>query len=507
MSQRMAQQNSQPFENPMFREIHKNTWLKKISSSNPKKKREKLWVVFCVHDDTDAYLETYTDNKLAVFHKPEWFVSLNDVQHISPTICAHEQEYEFVLTLSSEVIRLAAPTWEQMLDWVEGLKTKLFELRILSPKENVYTKLPDKPSLPLLPTRDPTSPLPPPPEVPPEVLVGIESEVITNRPEENLVVYQRRRSESQSSAVSRRSNINEPQSAGASRNQVFQFDHFNCVLESSNSTPSNNVHYEHLFQPGPSNRNNETRQIVRAEPSLSNRLLERSASCSPRILQPAPQPYKTLREQQVLMLEKEMKHPTGVRVQLRKKDCISSIGFVDAFDAVWICGWKQKEHPMLYNALHIGDRLMNIEGITVKSAAEAHKILQSHYCGLYVNIVVRRVPHGRVFVIHRESEGQSLGIVQENNTAVIETVQANSLAARHGLTAKTKSCDGTSFTNWVLTEINGRPLNLFFKKNQVRDRLNSVGRDISILVQPLDLIKQLKKQMKSLKNYKDYILQ
>lgn len=117
------------------------------------------------------------------------------------------------------------------------------------------------------------------------------------------------------------------------------------------------------------------------------------------------------------------------------------------------------------------------------------------------------MPHGEVFVIHRESEGQQLGIVQENNTATIEKVQADSLAARHGLTNKAKTCDGTSFTNWVLTEINGRPLNLFYKKNQIRDRLNSVGRDISILVQPLDLIKQLKKQMKNIKNYKEYILQ
>lgn len=82
---------------------------------------------------------------------------------------------------------------------------------------------------------------------------------------------------------------------------------------------------------GPSNRNID-RQLERVE---NNRLLERSASCSPRILQPPPQPYKTLREQQVLQLQKEMKHPSGVRIQLRKKDCISSIGFVDAFDAVW----------------------------------------------------------------------------------------------------------------------------------------------------------------------------
>lgn len=110
-------------------------------------------------------------------------------------------------------------------------------------------------------------------------------------------------------------------------------------------------------------------------------------------------------------------------------------------------------------------------------------------------------------MIQREYEGQSLGIVQEGNTAVIQTVQLNSLAARTGLSARAKTCDGLSFTNWVLTEINARPLNLFFKESQVRDRLNSVGRDISVLVQPLDLIKQIKKQLKSLRNYKDYILQ
>lgn len=43
---------------------------------------------------------------------------------------------------------------------------------------------------------------------------------------------------------------------------------------------------------------------------------------------------------------------------------------------------------MLYNALHIGDRLVTIEGINIKSAAEAHRILQSHYCGLYVSIQI-----------------------------------------------------------------------------------------------------------------------
>lgn len=43
----------------------------------------------------------------------------------------------------------------------------------------------------------------------------------------------------------------------------------------------------------------------------------------------------TMREQQVMQLRREMMHPGGVRLQLRRKDCINSIGFVDAFGAVW----------------------------------------------------------------------------------------------------------------------------------------------------------------------------
>lgn len=41
---------------------------------------------------------------------------------------------------------------------------------------------------------------------------------------------------------------------------------------------------------------------------------------------------------------------------------------------------------MLYNALHIGDMVINIAGIPVKSANEAYRILESHYSGLYVTL-------------------------------------------------------------------------------------------------------------------------
>lgn len=60
-----------------------------------------------------------------------------------------------------------------MQEWVETLRSKLREMKILSPRENLYTKLPEV-RLPLLPTRDPTSPLPAPPPVPAAIVPGVE---------------------------------------------------------------------------------------------------------------------------------------------------------------------------------------------------------------------------------------------------------------------------------------------------------------------------------------------
>lgn len=161
---------------------------------------------------------------------------------------------------------------------------------------------------------------------------------------------------------------------------------------------------------------------------------------------------------------------------------------------------------MLYNALHIGDRLVSVAGLSVGTAAEVNRLIRSSQSA-YIEFIVRRLPFGRVYAIRREMDGQCLGLIRENNTATIVDIIPNGLAARHGLPAKAKSCDGLSLTFWVLTEINGRPLNLFFKDNEIQDRLNAVGRDISILVQPLDLITKLKKQLKSLRGYKDFIVQ
>ncbi|KAJ9579585.1 hypothetical protein L9F63_004770 [Diploptera punctata] len=715
----------------LFREIHKNAWLKRLPIPEKKftgavpKKGDRVWVVFCVHDDVEPFLEVYVDQKVAIMHKPDWTVSLNNCLHVSPTICAQEEEYEFVVTLSTEVVRFAAPSWELMMEWVDTIRSKLREMRILCPRENVYTRMPEA-RLPLAPTRDPNSPLPPPPAGPSTFVPGVEpvhsessesspsstnnstdsssdetgplptqptmydsvslqirasttslyitqSEPATphqvlNRaasfPESPVFLSPQAPSQDENITVIEVSNDQQvPQSMTPLDYQgVFNFNFVNDALPSNSTfiensnygdgtegnetfytppvtpaiTPqvtgetgssqvevvdSGRSYYECVFLPNMSQtprstdssasettsrtnvrssssgnevevtlsrssssrsnemtperglRANSTSECVQRSsenaavsnvrsgnliPSETvvndthqNRRRRSSSNCETtpsssgvsqalriertrvassrtemeRRLQPAPHPYRqvqqipqggtvevvgsgllTLREQQVLQLRREMLHPGGVRLQLRRKDCTGSIALVDAFGAVWITGWKQREHPMLYNALHIGDQLLSVGGILVQNAADAQKLIRGA-TSLYVEFVIRRVPFGRVFAIRREVDGQSLGITQEGNTAEIRDVVPGGLAACHGLSPKAQTCDGLSLTNWVITEINGRPLNLFFKDGEVKDRLNAVGKEISILVQPFDLVKQLKKQLKALRSYKEYIVQ
>jgi hypothetical protein len=42
---------------------------------------------------------------------------------------------------------------------------------------------------------------------------------------------------------------------------------------------------------------------------------------------------------------------------------------------------------------------------------------------------------------------------------------------------------------------------------QIELRLNAVGREITIMVQPTDYVAEIKKQLKKLKNYKHFIVQ
>ncbi|GFY56895.1 PH domain-containing protein [Trichonephila inaurata madagascariensis] len=659
---------------PAVREIHKNSWLKKMpcidkwSGKFPKaQKLEKFWVVFCVHDDKEAFLEFYENRRSAYSHMPLSNVSLSKCLHISPTIVAQGNDHEFVITLDNQVIRLAASTNEQMLEWMDTLSTKLRELGVLEPKDNLYSKEPitSKPishhsgsglslesqsraDFSRLSIRDPNSPLPP---VPNSLIQT--SETPEGTASSSTVVYIRnpssRRASLQTSSISgsiATINTEGTPSSQSVPESVFNFDaplesdHITRPVSRSNSsqgsmspipspidveqrissvpnTPSleqsslyeplfyaaspsiglgvRNPNYENpphpqrhiVYKPTPAlpprsgsdfhrtpslvssdaasmhspiRSNNLSNTASASDPSLQASLQQSSSAapqssssistsspvallrthshvepmCSssersnhPSVAERLPHngmrlqsnsAFKngsipvdengkpiSLREAQVQKLQSEILHKSGVRLILRKKDCLNAIAFVECFNCVWVAGWKQKEHPLLHNTFHVGDRLLSIAGHRILSIQDAHKAIKQQPST--VEFVVRRVPYGKILAIRREYEGQDLGLIREGGTAEIKEVKPSGLAFRQGLPAKASSLDGNSLCNWVLTEINHRPLNLFFKDNEVQNRLNAVGLDISLLVQPIELVKALKKQLKTIRGYKDYIVQ
>ena len=89
----------------------------------------------------------------------------------------------------------------------------------------------------------------------------------------------------------------------------------------------------------------------------------------------------------------------------------------------------------------------------------------------------------------------------------LATISAHESIVAYKFSAASSAC---SVVPLVITEINARPLNLFGKDGETWERLSGINRDpnrdISVLLQPADILAKFKKQLKSLRGYKDFLL-
>ncbi|XP_073966171.1 uncharacterized protein, partial [Choristoneura fumiferana] len=186
-------------EGPVYyREIQKNAYLKRIPNEASGKLRplghkkpplKPMWTLFCVHNGRTPFLEQYPapEAPATLAHKPAWRACLKTARHVTASVKPYTgEEYDFLVDTDQGPVRMLAPDWDSMQDWVSTLRSKLHELKILSKGENVYMAPPAAPA-PRAGTRDPTSPLPPTPPVPPDRVPGIElaipSRAIESQPE------------------------------------------------------------------------------------------------------------------------------------------------------------------------------------------------------------------------------------------------------------------------------------------------------------------------------------
>ncbi|KAK0096274.1 hypothetical protein PV326_005925 [Microctonus aethiopoides] len=578
-----SRQNLSAENSVQFREMYKNGWLRKTDKTD--KELNRFWVAFCVHDDMEPKLEGFSDQKQAATHLPFWSNSLRGIQHLSPTLCATSRhDYEFCINFHDDrVIRLAAPTYQGMLDWVHIITRKLTEMKILRPKENVYSRGPER-----IATRDPTSPLPPPPPLSiglwnPEPTrpnnLDSPSVIITDTPSN---FPDREDINNQTAAMiftfqdvviddDRVSNQSEISTRNRSTPVSMPNPHIatTAMTSSSNNETSDDTRYESIFLASSSSSSvDESLSIVgsQMEPSndqyaalieyrssgisdgnlagqvlsrsiTDNRSLPMTTSTPPitttttpstititttttittatttssgseqtnTIFNSAP-PIRqlTLREKQVLQLKREMSHFAGVRLYLGRRDCKDGIAFVDTFGSIWVAGWKCREHPLLYNVLHVGDMIISVAGTTPTNANAIKDIIKG-ITTPRIEVIVRRLPFARAMILTKPSDNDDFGLEVNGN----ELSGVNGIALISGLSPLAEATDPTvsvgSNTTWTLTEVNGRPLNIF--DGCANERLSAIGRDISIVVQPTDLVASLRKKLRAIRGYKNFILQ
>ncbi|XP_013141975.1 PREDICTED: uncharacterized protein LOC106105999 isoform X2 [Papilio polytes] len=183
-------------EGPVYyREIQKNSFLKRIPNdvnnsklrplTHKKQQLKPMWTLFCVHNGRTPFLEQYPepDSPTTLTHRPTWRVCLKSARHVTASVKPHTgDEYDFLIDTDQGPVRMLAPDWDSMQEWVTTLRNKLHELKILGKGENVYCAAPVAPA-PRAAARDPTSPLPPTPPVPPDRVPGIELNTQTRQPE------------------------------------------------------------------------------------------------------------------------------------------------------------------------------------------------------------------------------------------------------------------------------------------------------------------------------------
>ncbi|XP_054154042.1 uncharacterized protein LOC128952642, partial [Oppia nitens] len=542
--------------NTNSRDIHKAGWLQYLpyadrpstsatgsSVAAVANNEHRFWVVFSVVNESQPYLEFYQKRQplphlTSQLSTPVSKHSLSRCQHIAPAIVLSSDNKlfnEFAVTLDRQILRLVADSEHSMYDWIDCLKLRLRQLNVLPAQDNLYMREPQPlPRTASIRRRlQHCRPLPPIPMPSGSAVSGTSSgpntpTSLTGSP----TIHPNTPTTPVAAGNLRAALINEPLTPIASTSTAV----LTAASPAHPRAESPKEIYETIFN-------------TRSQPPLPQRTIQRQQSTSSSTgattttlaalintngannnnsntletplnssapVDEGPPPYESvsttdlsqtpvsLRESQVLRLRKEIAHQSGVRLMVRKKDCYHSIALLDMSDAsVWIGGWRQKEVPVLHNTFHVGDQLLSINGDSVSSAAQAYKLIKQNT--LLLEIIVRRVPYGRVFCIKRQREGQDLGLVREGNTGEIVGVVGGGLADRAGLNARAVYLDDEC--NWCLTEVNNRALSMFYKGSEIHDRLSAVGKEISILVQPVMFVHKLRKLLKQFKNYKEYIVQ
>ncbi|XP_038071113.1 uncharacterized protein LOC119740002 isoform X2 [Patiria miniata] len=217
---------------------------------------------------------------------------------------------------------------------------------------------------------------------------------------------------------------------------------------------------------------------------------------------PLPSPVHGGDSFDVHTLRWEIGHKDGFPVVLKKSELDNALGLVRIADYVWVAGWKAGKSEVA-KKLHVGDQLRQINEQIVVDPSVTNTLFATSAVD-EILLVIRRLPHAKVRNLHRSSVNESWGLEVEGNRVV--NVSKSGPAAEAKLTTRAQGAFSERLCDWIITEIDGEPVSLLSKRDQVKNRMDNAGLQMALVIQPDDFIKRLNAELQKVKFAHEYFV-
>ncbi|VDN07708.1 unnamed protein product [Thelazia callipaeda] len=184
------------------------------------------------------------------------------------------------------------------------------------------------------------------------------------------------------------------------------------------------------------------------------------------------------------------------------------IAFVDFDGKVWVAGWTMVAHKSFTDQLFVGDQLVQVGDVVIQSTQQfSHIFNPLRKSESMVNVIVQRVPHGSIYTLQKMEENFDAGFILDKYKSKLLGVLEGSSAWEAGVRSSVSAVTQNGTTSACITHINNSTLNLFSRNNDVSKIIDELPllSAFTIIVQPYDFIKFLKKNLKKLKNANDFV--
>uniref|UniRef100_A0A0R3RWS7 PH domain-containing protein n=1 Tax=Elaeophora elaphi TaxID=1147741 RepID=A0A0R3RWS7_9BILA len=187
--------------------------------------------------------------------------------------------------------------------------------------------------------------------------------------------------------------------------------------------------------------------------------------------------------------------------------CMQHIAYVDFGGKVWVTGWTAVAEKYLAGQLFVGDQLLRIADIDIYSTQQIPFIFSAaSKTGLSVNIAIQRVPHGTIYTLKKTKQKYDAGLILDKRKIKLADVLEGSPAWEAGIRASVPAITRTGTTSACITCVNNYALNIFSEDDEVLKQIDTLPLSVfTLMVQPYDFVKLLKRSLKKLKNVYEFV--